>query len=186
MRRRKGWCWAAVVAEERSTGSRLCIFTHQCSRTRAPQGQRSGVPHVQRRLLKRMPGLRPGAVIAVIALRTSARKAVVMSQQNVGHVIHILLTDEDLRTRFTLDPFETIADLHLRGLALTIEDRHVRRSDLQSWCGVRTDVGQAARLALHPPFELARRTAAALQNQTKALCRVAARPQTTTFATRTY
>ena len=63
-----------------------------------------------------------------------------MSQQNVGHVIHILLTDEDVRTRFALDPFDTIADLHLRGLALTIDEIAMFiRSDVQSWCRVKDD-----------------------------------------------
>jgi hypothetical protein len=63
-----------------------------------------------------------------------------MSQQNVGHVIHILLTDEEVRTRFALDPFDTIADLHLRGLALTIDEIAMFvRSDVQSWCRVKDD-----------------------------------------------
>jgi hypothetical protein len=63
-----------------------------------------------------------------------------MSQQNVGHVIQILLTDEDVRTRFALDPFDTIADLHLRGLALTIDEIAMFiRSDVQSWCRVKDD-----------------------------------------------
>jgi len=84
-----------------------------------------------------MSDLRTGAIIA---LRTSARKAVVMSQQNVGHVINILLTDEDVRTRFAVDPFDTIADLHLRGLALTIDEIAMFvRSDVQSWCRVKDD-----------------------------------------------
>jgi hypothetical protein len=85
-----------------------------------------------------MSGLRTGAVIA---LPTLAGKAVVMSQQNVGHVVDILLTDEDLRTRFALDPFDTIVHLHLRGLALTIDEIAMFvRSDVQSWCRVKDDL----------------------------------------------
>jgi len=64
-----------------------------------------------------------------------------MSQQNVGHVIQILLTDEDVRTRFALDPFDTIADLYLRGLSLTIDEIAMFvRSDVQSWCRVKDDL----------------------------------------------
>ena len=64
-----------------------------------------------------------------------------MSQQNVGHVIHILLTDEDVRTRFALDPLDTIADLHLQGLALTVDEIAMFvRSDVQSWCRVKHDL----------------------------------------------
>ena len=42
-----------------------------------------------------------------------------MSQQIVGIVINRLLTDEDLRTRFSVEPVETLADLHARGFELT-------------------------------------------------------------------
>jgi len=64
-----------------------------------------------------------------------------MSQQNVGHVIQILLTDEDLRTRFAVAPFDTIADLHLRGLVLTLDEIAMFvRSDVESWCRVEDDL----------------------------------------------
>ena len=57
-----------------------------------------------------------------------------MSQQNVGHVIDRLLADEELRRRFALDRFDTIGELHLRGLALTSDeiDAFVR-SDVRLW-----------------------------------------------------
>ena len=43
-----------------------------------------------------------------------------MSQQNVGKVITKLLTDEEVRIRFAFRPFDTLAELHVRGLALTL------------------------------------------------------------------
>ena len=42
-----------------------------------------------------------------------------MSQQMVGIVMSRLLTDEDLRIRFTVEPVETLADLQARGFELT-------------------------------------------------------------------
>jgi hypothetical protein len=57
-----------------------------------------------------------------------------MSQQNVGIVIDRLLTDEELRMRFVLDPFDTLAELHLRGLALTPDEIDVFvQSDVRLW-----------------------------------------------------
>ena len=57
-----------------------------------------------------------------------------MSQQNVGNVIDRLLTDEELRIRFALDPFDTLAELHVRGLALTPDEIDVFiQSDLRLW-----------------------------------------------------
>jgi hypothetical protein len=57
-----------------------------------------------------------------------------MSQQMVGIVIHSLLTDEELRERFTVDPMETIATLALRGLELTTDEIEVfLRTDAQMW-----------------------------------------------------
>ena len=40
-----------------------------------------------------------------------------MSQAGVGTVIEKLLTDENLRIRFALDRFETVAELCWRGVA---------------------------------------------------------------------
>jgi hypothetical protein len=45
-----------------------------------------------------------------------------MSQQTVGIVINRLLTDEDLRIRFIIEPVETLADLHARGFELTPQE----------------------------------------------------------------
>jgi len=57
-----------------------------------------------------------------------------MSQGNVGHVITRLLADEELRMRFALDPFDTLAELHLRGLALTPDEIDVFvQSDVRLW-----------------------------------------------------
>jgi hypothetical protein len=57
-----------------------------------------------------------------------------MSQRIIGHVITRLLTDEELRTRFALDPFEALAELHLYGLALTPDEIDVFvQSDLRLW-----------------------------------------------------
>jgi hypothetical protein len=59
-----------------------------------------------------------------------------MSQENVESVIDRLLTDEELRTRFAFDPFDTLAELHLRGLALTPDEIDVFvRSDARVWFG---------------------------------------------------
>jgi len=57
-----------------------------------------------------------------------------MSHQVVGIVINRLLTDEDLRIRFALDPIETLADLSFRGLELTPEEVDVFiRTDTRTW-----------------------------------------------------
>ncbi len=57
-----------------------------------------------------------------------------MSQQTVGLVIDRLLTDECLRTQFALDPLETIADLHVRGLELTPGEIDVLlQTDARMW-----------------------------------------------------
>lgn len=57
-----------------------------------------------------------------------------MSHQFVGHVIHHLLTDEDLRVRFAVDPIETIAELIYRGFDLTAEEIEVFvRTDARLW-----------------------------------------------------
>jgi hypothetical protein len=45
-----------------------------------------------------------------------------MSQQIVGIVMNRLLTDEDLRIRFSVEPVETLADLHACGFELTPEE----------------------------------------------------------------
>jgi len=55
-----------------------------------------------------------------------------MSRVGVGIAIEKLLTDEDLRLRFALDPIETVAELVLRGFDLT-------REEVDLFC--RTDAG---------------------------------------------
>jgi len=57
-----------------------------------------------------------------------------MSHQMVGIVIHRLLTDDDLRVRFAVDPIETLADLNFRGFALTPDEIDVFiRTDGRMW-----------------------------------------------------
>jgi len=52
----------------------------------------------------------------------------------VGIVIHSLLTDDELRDRFTVDPMETLAALALRGFELTRDEIEVfLRTDAQMW-----------------------------------------------------
>jgi hypothetical protein len=59
-----------------------------------------------------------------------------MSQQNMGRIINRLLTDDELRARFALDPFSTIGELHLQGLALTPDEIDVFvQSDVRVWFG---------------------------------------------------
>jgi len=55
-----------------------------------------------------------------------------MSRIGVGMVIEKLLTEQDLRVRFALDPIETVAELFLRGFDLT-------RDEADLFC--RTDAG---------------------------------------------
>ena len=57
-----------------------------------------------------------------------------MSHQMVGQVIDRLLTDEDLRVRFVVNPVEALADLYLRGLALTPGEIDVFvQTDASTW-----------------------------------------------------
>jgi hypothetical protein len=42
-----------------------------------------------------------------------------MSQKTIGRAIDKLLTDEDLRTRFVVDPMEAVAELCIRGFELS-------------------------------------------------------------------
>ena len=57
-----------------------------------------------------------------------------MSQDAVGMVVEKLLTDEDLRVQFALDPMETVADLFLRGADLTRDEIDLlRRTDAALW-----------------------------------------------------
>jgi hypothetical protein len=57
-----------------------------------------------------------------------------MSQQMVGLVINRLLTDEELRIRFAMEPVETLADMHLRGFELTPDEIDAfMRADVRVW-----------------------------------------------------
>ena len=55
-----------------------------------------------------------------------------MSRASVGMVIDKLLTDENLRFRFAVDPIETLAELIVQGFNLT-------RDEIDLLC--RTDAG---------------------------------------------
>ena len=57
-----------------------------------------------------------------------------MSQQMVGVAIHTLLTDDDLRDRFVLDPEEALVALTVRGVELTRDEIEVFvRTDARLW-----------------------------------------------------
>jgi hypothetical protein len=57
-----------------------------------------------------------------------------MSRASVGKVIDKLLTDENLRIRFALDPIETVAELILRGFDLTHDEINLLcRTDAGVW-----------------------------------------------------
>jgi hypothetical protein len=57
-----------------------------------------------------------------------------MSRHTVERVITRLLTDEELRTRFAVDRFDALAELHLHGLALTPDEIDVFvQSDVRIW-----------------------------------------------------
>jgi hypothetical protein len=61
-------------------------------------------------------------------------KGLAMSQEIVGEVMSRLLTDEDLRMRFAHDRFDTLAELHGRGLPLTADEIDVFiHSDVRVW-----------------------------------------------------
>jgi len=62
------------------------------------------------------------------------KEAGVMSRAGVGMVVEELLTDEDLRVRFALDPMETLAELCLRGFNLTRDEIDLlSRTDAGVW-----------------------------------------------------
>jgi hypothetical protein len=57
-----------------------------------------------------------------------------MSQRMVSIVIDRLLADKDLRIRFALDRFETLADLSFLGVELTPDEIDVFiRTDVRLW-----------------------------------------------------
>jgi hypothetical protein len=64
-----------------------------------------------------------------------------MSQETIGLVVDRLLSDECLRTQFALDPLETIADLHVRGLELTSHEIDVlMQTDARTWFSIDRNV----------------------------------------------
>jgi hypothetical protein len=57
-----------------------------------------------------------------------------MSHRMVGSVIDSLLTDEDLRVRFALDPIEALAEINFRGYELTPDEIDVFiQTDARLW-----------------------------------------------------
>ena len=69
-----------------------------------------------------------------VALGTGQKEADAMSQDAVGMVVEKLLTDEDLRVQFALDPMETVAELFLGGADLTSDEIDLlRRTDAALW-----------------------------------------------------
>jgi len=65
-----------------------------------------------------------------------------MSHQMVGGVIDCLLTDADLRIRFSVDPLDALLNLSLRGLELTAEEIEVfMQTDARTWVWSREIVG---------------------------------------------
>jgi len=57
-----------------------------------------------------------------------------MSLQMVRVVVHTLMTDNDLRLLFAIDPALALADLNLRGVVLTRDEMDVfLRTDSRLW-----------------------------------------------------
>lgn len=66
-----------------------------------------------------------------------------MSRHMVDNVIHCLLTDEDLRIRFAIDPIRTLPDLtYRRGFELAQDEIDVFiRTDARTWFWSRAVTG---------------------------------------------
>jgi hypothetical protein len=57
-----------------------------------------------------------------------------MSQAGVGTVVEKLLTDQNLRIGLALDPLETVAELLLQGIDLTVDEIDLFcRTDPRMW-----------------------------------------------------
>jgi hypothetical protein len=57
-----------------------------------------------------------------------------MSNRGVGIAISRLLTSEEFRSQFALNPLGTLADLHLEGVDLTIDEMRVFiQTDFRTW-----------------------------------------------------
>jgi hypothetical protein len=68
-----------------------------------------------------------------------------MSQEMVGILMSRLLSDEDLRIRFIVEPVETMADLHALGLELTSEEIDLFiQTNTRTWTWTGTQAGLRA------------------------------------------
>ena len=57
-----------------------------------------------------------------------------MSNRGVGIAISRLLTSEEFRSQFALNPLGALADLHLEGVDLTIDEMRVFiQTDFRTW-----------------------------------------------------
>jgi hypothetical protein len=68
-----------------------------------------------------------------------------MSQAGVGLVIDRLITDRSLRLRFAFDPVQTVVELYLRGVDLSVDEIDLLcRTDPRVWV-LAGSVGVSAR-----------------------------------------
>lgn len=66
-----------------------------------------------------------------------------MSLRMIGIVVNTLLTDEDIRDRFAIDPIKTLVDLNVRGVQLTSDEIDVfMRTDMRVWFWNREVLGR--------------------------------------------
>ena len=57
-----------------------------------------------------------------------------MSRAGVGWVIDRLITDRNLRLRFAFDPVQTVVELYLRGVDLSVDEIDLlSRTDARVW-----------------------------------------------------
>jgi hypothetical protein len=61
-------------------------------------------------------------------------KEAAMSRAGVGCVIDRLITDRKLRLRFAFDPVQTVVELYLRGVDLSVDEIDLLcRTDARVW-----------------------------------------------------
>ena len=66
-----------------------------------------------------------------------------MSLRMIGIVVNTLLTDEDTRDRFAIDPIKTLVDFNVRGVQLTSDEIDVfMRTDTRVWFWNREVLGR--------------------------------------------
>jgi len=66
-----------------------------------------------------------------------------MSLRMIGIVVNTLLTDEDIRDRFAIDPIKTLVDFNVRGIQLTSDEIDVfMRTDTRVWFWNREVLGR--------------------------------------------